>query len=202
LGFTIFFGYPPPPPPINFSMPEPIFRSHITTDGQSASSSWHLAPFGASDQMLHLFEWQLLSLFLMTRGRVRNLQCNDASSISSCIVTDGLSASSSWCRASNRAHNQILISLFDSYFVFSAYGSLTHFRELCMYIMAPQPTSTINNTLLKSLPPYYCYSAGLWKRYHSNEYVGKHSGIVGHIIFNVSCVIWEESRWLVQHLVE
>jgi hypothetical protein len=26
--------------------------SHITTDGQSASSSWCLAPFGASDQML------------------------------------------------------------------------------------------------------------------------------------------------------
>jgi hypothetical protein len=31
-------------------------RRHITTDGQSASSSWCLAPFGASDQMLHLFE--------------------------------------------------------------------------------------------------------------------------------------------------
>jgi hypothetical protein len=31
-------------------------RSHITTDGQSASSSWCLAPFGASDEMLHLFE--------------------------------------------------------------------------------------------------------------------------------------------------
>jgi hypothetical protein len=31
-------------------------RSHITTDGQSASSSWYPAPFGASDQILHLFE--------------------------------------------------------------------------------------------------------------------------------------------------
>jgi hypothetical protein len=46
----------------------------------------------------------------LTRGRVCNLQCNDASSISSYIVTDGLSASSSWCRAPNGAHNQILIS--------------------------------------------------------------------------------------------
>jgi hypothetical protein len=31
-------------------------RSHITTDGQSVSSSWCLAPFEAGDQMLHLFE--------------------------------------------------------------------------------------------------------------------------------------------------
>jgi hypothetical protein len=53
------------------------------------------------------------------RGRVCNLQCNDASSVSSYIATDGLWVSSSWCRAPNGAHNQILISLFDSYFVFS-----------------------------------------------------------------------------------
>jgi hypothetical protein len=32
-------------------------QSHITTDGQSASSSWCLAPFGSGLQMLHLFEW-------------------------------------------------------------------------------------------------------------------------------------------------
>jgi hypothetical protein len=57
----------------------------------------------------------------LTRGRVCNLQWTDASSISSYISTDGLSVSSSWCRASNGAHNQILISLFDSYFVFSVY---------------------------------------------------------------------------------
>jgi hypothetical protein len=44
----------------------------------------------------------------LTRGRVCNLQCNDTSSISSYIATDGLSASSSWCRAPNGAHNQIL----------------------------------------------------------------------------------------------
>jgi hypothetical protein len=31
-------------------------RSHITTDSQSASSSRCLVPFGAGDQMLHLFE--------------------------------------------------------------------------------------------------------------------------------------------------
>jgi hypothetical protein len=58
----------------------------------------------------------------LTRGRVCNLQCNNASSVSSYIATDGLSASSSWCRA----HNQIWISLFDSCFIFSVFGSLTH----------------------------------------------------------------------------
>jgi hypothetical protein len=40
-------------------------RSHITTDSQSASSSRCLAPLGAGDQMLHLFEWQLRSLFFI-----------------------------------------------------------------------------------------------------------------------------------------
>jgi hypothetical protein len=30
--------------------------SYIATNGQSASSSWCRAPFGAADQMLHLFE--------------------------------------------------------------------------------------------------------------------------------------------------
>jgi hypothetical protein len=55
----------------------------------------------------------------LTRGRVCNLQCNDACSISSYIATYGLSATSSWCRSPDGTHNQILISLFDSYFVFS-----------------------------------------------------------------------------------
>jgi hypothetical protein len=44
----------------------------------------------------------------LTRGRVCNLQCNDAISIY--IVTEGLSASSSWCQVPNGAHKQILIS--------------------------------------------------------------------------------------------
>jgi hypothetical protein len=60
-------------------------------------------------------------------GRVRNLQCNDASSITtSYIATDGLPASSSWCRAPSEAHNQILISLFDSYFVAIARQQISH----------------------------------------------------------------------------
>jgi hypothetical protein len=33
--------------------------SYIATDGHSSSSSWCSAPFGACDQMLHFFEWQL-----------------------------------------------------------------------------------------------------------------------------------------------
>jgi hypothetical protein len=37
----------------------------------------------------------------LTRGRFCNLQCNEASSISSYIATDGLLASSYWCRAPN-----------------------------------------------------------------------------------------------------
>jgi hypothetical protein len=40
-------------------------RSHITTDGQSATSSWCQASFGAGDQILLLFDWQLLYLFFM-----------------------------------------------------------------------------------------------------------------------------------------
>jgi hypothetical protein len=106
-------------------------RSHITTDGQSASSSWCLDPFEAvtgcyiylNDNNFLYFSCRAPSL---TRGRVCNLQCNDASSNLSYIATDGLSASFSWCRAPSAAHNQILISLFDSYFVFSVQGSLTH----------------------------------------------------------------------------
>jgi hypothetical protein len=41
----------------------------------------------------------------LTRGRVCNLQCNDASSISSYIAT-GLSVSSSWYRAPSGAHTR------------------------------------------------------------------------------------------------
>jgi hypothetical protein len=35
----------------------------------------------------------------LTRGRFRNLQCNDASSFSNYLAIDGLSARPSWCRA-------------------------------------------------------------------------------------------------------
>jgi hypothetical protein len=65
-----------------------------------------------SDNYFFYFSFRAPSL---TRERVCNLQCNDASSVSSYIETDGLSASSTWCRAPNGVHNQILISLFDSY---------------------------------------------------------------------------------------
>jgi hypothetical protein len=71
-------------------------RSHITTDGQSASSSWFLAPFGSSDQTLLLLSDNYFLYFScrapsLMRERVCNLQCNDASSISSYIATDGRS---------------------------------------------------------------------------------------------------------------
>jgi hypothetical protein len=76
----------------------------------------------------------------LTRGLVCNLQFNDASSISSYIATDGLSASSSWCRA------QILISLFDSYFVISVQGSLTHI----LMNRVVQPTVKVRSQTLVS----------------------------------------------------
>jgi hypothetical protein len=55
---------------------------YIATDGQSSSSSWCLTPFGAGDQMLHLSDNYFLYISCtapsLTRGRVCNLQCNDA----------------------------------------------------------------------------------------------------------------------------
>jgi hypothetical protein len=73
--------------------------SYIATDGQSASSSWCLALLEKvtkcyiylSDNYFLHFSCRAPSLM---RGRVCNLQCNDPSSISSCIAADGLSASS------------------------------------------------------------------------------------------------------------
>jgi hypothetical protein len=98
--------------------------SYIATDGQSASSSWCRAPFGAGDQILHFSEWNYFLSFscrapFLTRGLVCNLQCNDASWSSSYIATYGLSANSSRCRAPNGARDQTLISLFYTYFLSS-----------------------------------------------------------------------------------
>jgi hypothetical protein len=68
--------------------------------------------------MLHLSNYYCLYFSCrapsLTRGRVCNLQCNDASSISSYIATDGLWASSSWCRAPT-----FYFYLFDNYFLSS-----------------------------------------------------------------------------------
>jgi hypothetical protein len=61
----------------------------------------------------------------LIRGRVCKLQCNDASSISSYIATDSLSASSSSCQAPNGVHDQISISLFDNYFLSSRCRTLS-----------------------------------------------------------------------------
>jgi hypothetical protein len=53
--------------------------SYISTDGQSASSSWCRALFGAADQISIFFVWQLLSYSCrapsLTRGLVCNLHC-------------------------------------------------------------------------------------------------------------------------------
>jgi hypothetical protein len=59
-------------------------RSHITTEGQSASSSWCLVPLGAGDQMLHLFEWQLLFYFSCrapSRQRGRSVICSQMTQV-------------------------------------------------------------------------------------------------------------------------
>jgi hypothetical protein len=58
-------------------------RSHITTDGQSASSSWCLAPFGESDCLSSIN---------------CNFNCGSRRSRSR-ITTDSQSASLSWCQA-------------------------------------------------------------------------------------------------------
>jgi hypothetical protein len=98
-------------------------QSYITTGSQSAIPSWCQALIWDPRPIL-----PLLSLIIfrqlrvcwcgapsLTRSRICNLQCNDASSISSYIATDGLSARSSWFRAPNGENDQLLISLFDNY---------------------------------------------------------------------------------------
>jgi hypothetical protein len=102
-------------------------QSYITTDSQSASPSWCQAPTWDPRQ---IFPFLSLIIFIQLRvcwcgtpslkkGWVCNLQSNEANSMSRYIATDGLSASSSWCRAPNGTHDQILITLFDNYFLSS-----------------------------------------------------------------------------------
>jgi hypothetical protein len=80
-----------------------------------------------SDNYFFIFSCKAPSL---TRRRVCNLQCNDACSISSYIATDGLSASSSWCRSPNGAHDHFLISLFDNYFLSSRCRAPSHISPM------------------------------------------------------------------------
>jgi hypothetical protein len=61
---------------------------------------------------------------------VCNLQCNDSSSISSNNATDGLSASSPWCWTPSGAHDRILISLFDNYFLYSRCRDLSQISSV------------------------------------------------------------------------
>jgi hypothetical protein len=56
---------------------------YIATDSQSVRSSWCRARFGADDQILNFFEWQLRPFSscrapYLTRGRVCSLQCSYA----------------------------------------------------------------------------------------------------------------------------
>jgi hypothetical protein len=96
--------------------------SYITTDGQSPARLGVLpllvqvtrCYISLSDN--YFFPCRAPSL---TRGRICNFHCNDASSISIYIATDGLSVSSSWCRTPNGAHDQILIYLFNCYILSS-----------------------------------------------------------------------------------
>jgi hypothetical protein len=114
-------------------------QSYITTDGHLASLSWCQAPIWDPRPI-----FLLLSLIIfrqlrvcwcgapsLTRGWVCNLQCNDASS--SYIVTDDLSASLSWSRAPNGAHDQVLI-----FFVWQLLSSLCR---------APSPLSPMNRVI-------------------------------------------------------
>jgi hypothetical protein len=110
-----------------------VGSSHITPhhDSQSKSQSYkvgqsvlvsgtHLGP--ATNFSPSIFDYVLIIAGLLMWGALSDertdLQCHYTSSISSFIATDGLSASS-WFRAQNGAHDQILISLFDNYFPLS-----------------------------------------------------------------------------------
>jgi hypothetical protein len=93
------------------------------------------------------------------RERVCNLQCNDASSISNYIATDGLSASSSWCRAPNGAHEQILISLFDNCFHSSRCKALSPISAISRVI---QPEVKVRSQSCVSVGRnVYCYHLGV-----------------------------------------
>jgi hypothetical protein len=97
--------------------------SCIATDGQSASSFWCRAPFEAGDQILHFFEWQLLSFYFFHVGRP--LWREDGSVIFSAMVQ--VQFPLYWDRRSvgqfvlvpgtQWGPWPVLISLFDSYFL-------------------------------------------------------------------------------------
>jgi hypothetical protein len=114
-------------------------QSYITTDSQSVSPSWCQAPIYDPRPIRHIFFFLDNYGFVhavpsLMRGRVCNLQCNDASSILSYIATDGLSASSSWCRPLRSIYDQILIYLFDNYSISS-------------WCRAPSPISPTNRVI-------------------------------------------------------
>jgi hypothetical protein len=58
-------AFDPPPQGERACSSSSSSSSYIATDGQSASSSWCLAPFGANDQILIFFVSQLLAFFFM-----------------------------------------------------------------------------------------------------------------------------------------
>jgi hypothetical protein len=110
-------------------------QSHITTDGRPV----RLGVLPLLEQVTRCYIYLSDNYFLyfscrapsLMRGQVCNLQCNDASSISSYIATYGLSASLSWCRV----------------------GPITIFQFLCLTVTsssrcrAPSPISTMNRAI-------------------------------------------------------
>jgi hypothetical protein len=78
LDFVSILRWKPPPlgsidrtsPYLKLRAPS-LSSSYIATDWQSASSSWCLAPFGADDEILSFFEWQLLSFFFCLLSHLR-----------------------------------------------------------------------------------------------------------------------------------
>jgi hypothetical protein len=133
--------------------------SYVATDGKSASSSWCRAPFGADDQILHFFEWQWLSFFPsscrappLTRGRVCNLQCNHASSSSSYIVTDGQSASSSWCRAPQQILIFFILSRITTYIMWNKHRKFLS-GKYCLLHEIPRSPEVLKRR---------CYMRDIW----------------------------------------
>jgi hypothetical protein len=127
------------------SLAIPLSKSKLYYDLQSVGESillsgTHLGP-ATNFSILSLVIFRQLRVCWcgapsLTRGRVCNLQCDDASSVSSYIATDGLSVSSFWCRAPNGDHEQILMSLFDNYFLSSRLRKRTYtvWAEKCTVV--------------------------------------------------------------------
>jgi hypothetical protein len=112
-----------------------LLRPTVSRPQPVLVSGTHLGPATNFPPSLFIYFYTVACLLmwgaLSDEKTVCNLRCNNASSIY--IATDDLSASSSWCRVSNGAHDQILI-----FFVWQLLSSRCR---------APSPISPMNRVI-------------------------------------------------------